>query len=224
MNLKNPLGFIALDTGIDWFIFFLLLASIGVVIWVLFDRILKPYVDMKTGEIPMPPSAGESFYFLVDETARSSTFTIGKNLGDIATKCSAISEGHLVFTFKKNPTSEEYGITIKRSGPTLFKPPRMQTYSVMESTEKIESYEVIGKTAEFRISGQLIKERMINYIEISLGSKFIFAKNGLERLQFIFTIQKIHPGLNFQRSDSDGNYSFGKEEQKETTTSNAALD
>ena len=222
--MKSIFSLITLDTSIDWLVFFLLLCAVCISIWVLYINILKPYIDMKTSEIPDPPNVGDTFYFLVDESARSSTFTIGRNMGDIKTKCSAISEGHLVFTFKKHPVNEEYTITIKRSGPTLIKPPRMQTYSVMGSSEKLESYEVIGKTAEFRISGQLIKERMINYIEISLGSKYIFTNSGKERLQFIFTIEKIHPGFNFQRRDSEGNYSFGKEEHKETTSTNTVLE
>jgi hypothetical protein len=219
-----PIAFIYLDTFIDWVLLFLILGSVGVIVYVIFLMILKPYIDLKTGEIPMPPEAGEKYYFLFSEAARSATFTVGKNMGEIPTKCSAISEGHLVFTFKKHPLNEEYDITVKRSGPTLFKPPRMQTYTVMESTEKLESHEVIGKTAEFRISGQLFKERMINYIEISLGSKFIFNKKGQERLQFVFTIERIHPGLNLQRSDGDGNFSFGKEEHKETAHSTVGIE
>lgn len=199
----------------DYFVGFLFVLSLIVIFYVLYDQILKPYIELKSKEIPLPPEVGQEYYFITDETARISTFTIGRNMGDIPLKCSAISEGHLTFTFKKHPMNEEYEIIIKRGGPTLFKPPRMQTYSVMESTEKLESYEIIGKVAEFRISNQLIKERMINYIEIGFTSKFIFDKNGRERLQFIFKIEKIHPGLNLSKRDSNGNFPFGKEEVKE---------
>lgn len=173
---------------------------------------------MKSKEIPLPPEVGQEYYLITDETARTTTFTIGRNMGDIPTKCSAISEGHLTFTFKKHSMDEEYEIVIKRGGPTLFKPPRMQTYSVMESTEKLESYEIIGKIAEFRISNQLIKERMINYIEIGFTSKFIFDKKGKERLQFIFKIEKIHPGFNLHKRDGNGNFPFGREEAHEIKT------
>ncbi len=202
----------------NYFVGLLLVISVGVIFYVVYDQILKPYIELKSKEIPFPPKIGQEYYFITDEMARVSTFSIGRNMGDIVTKCSAISEGHLTFTFKKHPTNEEYEIIIKRGGPTLFKPPRMQTYSVMESTEKLESFEVIGKTAEFRISNQLIKERMINYIEIGFTSKFIFDKNGKERLQFIFKIEKIHPGLNLHKRDSKGNFPFGKEEVPEQKT------
>lgn len=199
----------------NYFVGVLLVLSLGVIAYVVYDQVIKPYIELKSKEIPLPPEVGQEFYFITDETARTSTFSIGRNMGEIPLKCSAISEGHLTFTFKKHPTNEEYEIIIKRGGPTLFKPPRMQTYSVMESTEKLESFEIIGKVAEFRISNQLIKERMINYIEIGLTAKFIFDNKGRERLQFIFKIEKIHPGLNLQKRDSNGNFPFGKEITKE---------
>lgn len=216
------LSTILLDS-FNYFVGFVLVFSIAVILYVLYDQILKPYIDLKSKEIPLPPEVGQEYYFITDEMARTSTFTIGRNMGDIPTKCSAISEGHLTFTFKKHPINEEYEIIIKRGGPTLIKPPRMQTYSVMESTEKLESFEVIGKTAEFRISNQLIKERMINYIEIGLTAKFIFDKKGKERLQFIFKIEKIHPGLNLNKRDSNGNFPFGKEETETKTETYESL-
>ncbi|MCX8000514.1 MAG: hypothetical protein N3A69_16445 [Leptospiraceae bacterium] len=199
----------------NYFVAILLFLSVSVIFYVVYDQIVKPYFEMKSKEIPLPPEVGKEYYLITDESVRTTTFSIGRNVGDIPTKCSAISEDHLTFTFKKHPVNEEYEIVIKRNGPTLFKPPRMQTYSVMESTEKLESYEIIGKTAEFRISNQLIKERMINYIEIGFSSKFIFDKNGKERLQFIFKIEKIHPGLNLHKRDGNGNFPFGKEEASE---------
>ncbi|MCB1177738.1 MAG: hypothetical protein KDK36_09185 [Leptospiraceae bacterium] len=200
----------------DWLLYFVLLICFATIGLIIYYQIILPYVILKQSEIPFPPEVGEVFTFVVNESDRNPSFTISRTHGDLVTKCSAISENHLTFVFKKNQFAEEYDITIKRGGPTLFKPPRVATYSVMDSTEKLESHEIIGKEALFRISRQLIKERMINYFEISLTSKFFFNKTGKERLQFIFKIEKIHPSLNLAMEDSDGNFPFGKEEHKDS--------
>lgn len=91
----------------------------------------------------------------------------------------------------------------------------MPTFSKMESAEKLDSYEVIGKNADFRISDKVVKERMIQYFEISLSSEFFINNFGKERMRFIFTITKIHPGLNRRTPVKKGLYGFGKEEKEE---------
>lgn len=193
-----------------WVLILLSATGLG---WVFYNQFLRPYIELREKEMLPPPPQGAVFEYLVSETERTSTFIIGRALGSIATRCAAISEDHLVFTFKKDDTHEEYDITVKRGAPVLFKAPRTPTYSVMDSSEKLESHEVIGKTADFRISNQINKERMINFIEISLSSKFIINKNGKERLQFIFTISKIQPGL-ASSPDKSGHYPWGKERRE----------
>jgi hypothetical protein len=175
---------------------------------------------ISTKELSPPPHQGQVFEFLVSETERNSFFTIGKTTGNIVTRCSAIQEDHLIFQFKKDPTHEEYDIVIKKNGAVLFKPPRMPTYSAMESSEKLESHEVIGKTADFRISNVITKERMVNFIEISLSSKFVIIKSGKERLMFIFTITKIHPGINTNSPDKTGNFPWGKDDKHKEDSMN----
>ena len=192
----------------------LVILSASGLLWVFYNQFFKPYLELKEKEMLPPPPPGSSFVYIVSESERTSSFVIGRAIGNIATRCAAISDEHLVFTFKKDDVHEEYDITIKRSAPVLIKPPRTPTYSVMDSTEKLESHEVIGKTADFRISNQINKERMINFIEISLSSKFIINKNGKERLQFIFTITKIQPGL-AGSPDKTGHYPWGKAQSSE---------
>lgn len=81
----------------------------------------------------------------------------------------------------------------------------------MDSKESFESYEIIGHPAEFRISDKIVKDRMVNYIEISLTASFYFNKLGKERMRFQFRIGKIQPGINrFQRFRGDV-YAWGKE-------------
>jgi len=192
------------------FILFLCICGLG---FFVYHQFLIPYMELKSNEVETPPDPGSVYEFIVNELDRSAVFTIGKNIGNITTKCSAIQDDHLVFQFKKHPTNEEYDIIIKKNGSVLIKPPRMSLYSVLQGSEKLESHEIIGKTAEFRIGGKIVKERLPSYIELSLTAKFTTNRSGKERLQFIFTIIRFHPGLNLNLPDQQGNFPFGKEDQ-----------
>lgn len=136
-------------------------------------------------------------------------------MGHLATKCDAISENHLVFQFKRMRDSEEYDILVKRGGATMVKPPRMSVYTKMDSNLKLESHEVIGKTADFRISDGMIKDRMTSYIEIKLTSQFFVDHKGAERMKFIFTVNRIHPGMLFKNPSKPYFYSLGKPKGEE---------
>lgn len=175
------------------------------------NQFLLPYIRIKALELPEPISTGDSFDFVMEDSARQARFTIGKKLGNIRTLVEAITEDHLVFDFKKNRDNEEYTITIIRNGAVLFRPPRMDTYSKMDSKEKMEGYEIIGHSAYFRISDKYTKERMVNFVEISLSSSFFFNKVGKERMKFTFTILKIQPGLDRTKRNRDGSFAWGQE-------------
>ena len=88
------------------------------------------------------------------------------------------------FTFKKDPRAEEYTITIKREGPVLYKHPRMTHFLKMAATEKLESHELIGKLAEFRLSDKISKERMIDFLEITLSTAFVISKSGQQSYEY----------------------------------------
>ncbi|MBP9887952.1 MAG: hypothetical protein KBF93_16765 [Leptospiraceae bacterium] len=124
------------------------------------------------------------------------------------------------FTFKKDPREEEYTITIKREGPVLYKHPRMTHFLKMAATEKLESHELIGKLAEFRLSDKISKERMIDFLEITLSTAFVISKSGRERMKFIFTFSKVHPGFNLKTKNRNGLFPFGRDvSHKEEFTS-----
>ncbi len=176
-----------------------------------YNQLISPFIDQKISEIEYPPAIGQTFEYIVNESDRFATFSIGANTGDIPTKCSAISEHHLVFTFKKDPRAEEYTITIKREGAVLYKHPRMTHYLKMASSEKLESHEIIGKVAEFRLSDKISKDRMIDFIEITLKTAFVISKSGRERMKFIFTFSKAHPGFNLKTKNRNGLFPLGKD-------------
>jgi hypothetical protein len=186
-----------------------------------YNQLIKPYVDLKISEIDYPPNLGDTFDYVMSDTDRFYNYSIGANTGNIITKCSSISENHLVFQFKKDSRNEDYQITVKKEGAVLFKPPRMNHYSKMAGSEKIESHEIIGKTAEFRISDKITKDRMIDFIEITLTANFFFDRMGRERMKFTFKITKIHPGFNLKQKNSKGLFPFGRDNAKASMLNDA---
>ncbi|MEM7183799.1 MAG: hypothetical protein AAF518_23035 [Spirochaetota bacterium] len=213
---------IILQDGWLYFLGFILFLLVLGVFAILYDQFIKPYLRIKSAEIEPPPEEGEVFEFVIGETTRNASFAIGRSTGNLTTKCKSIAENHLLFQFKRGRDGEEYDIVVKKGGPTLAKPPRMAVYSRLDEPLKLESHEVIGKTADFRISDSIIKDRMTSYIEIQFVADFIVTSNGSEKMRFKFTISKIHPGMLF--NDKRGIlYSLGKsqtntnETEEETT-------
>ncbi len=180
-----------------------------------FKEVIYPAIKKGSAGIGTPPEEGDRFLLVVPESQRNVRFSVGQISGNIRTYCNTISDNHLIFNLKKAKDSEDYEIQILRNSAVLFKPPGMPTFSKMESSEKLDSYEVIGKSADFRISDKVVKERMTQYFEIGLSSEFFINNFGKERMRFIFTITKIHPGLNRKTSIKKGLYAFGKEEREE---------
>ncbi|MDI7185483.1 hypothetical protein QMM42_04535 [Leptospira santarosai] len=202
--------------GLDVFFIFTGLAASTGLAFLFFKEVIYPAIKKGSAGVGTPPEEGDRFLLVVSESQRNIRFSIGQTFGNIRTYCNAISDNHLVFNLKKAKDSEYYEIQILRNSFVLFKPPGMPTFSKMESAEKLDSYEVIGKNADFRISDKVVKERMTQYFEISLSSEFFINNFGKERMRFIFTITKIHPGLNRKTPIKKGLFAFGKEEKEES--------
>ncbi|EKR72706.1 hypothetical protein [Leptospira noguchii] len=199
--------------GLDIFLILTGSAAFLGLCFLFFKEIIYPAIKKGGAGIGTPPEEGDRFLLVVPESQRSVRFSIGQTSGNIRTYCNTISNNHLIFNLKKAKDSEDYEIQILRNSAVLFKPPGMPTFSKMESSEKLDSYEVIGKSADFRISDKVVKERMTQYFEIGLSSEFFINNFGKERMRFIFTITKIHPGLNRKTPIKKGLYAFGKEER-----------
>jgi hypothetical protein len=191
---------VILPDGWVYFLWLLLVIGLSGILYFLYLQFFVPYLELKAKAVIPPPEEGTEFEIVVSELERNAVFTIGRIGGNMATKCSSISENHLIFQFKRLRESEEYDITVKKGGPTLVKPPKMNIYSNMDNILKLESHELISSSADFRLSDSIIKERMSSYLEIHLGSKFFINAKGAERMKFIFKLVKIHPGMHFKKS------------------------
>ncbi|EMN94419.1 hypothetical protein LEP1GSC110_4741 [Leptospira interrogans serovar Medanensis str. UT053] len=202
--------------GLDIFLILMGSAAFLGLCFLFFKEVIYPTIKKGSAGIGTPPEEGDRFLLVVPESQRNVRFSVGQTSGNIRTYCNTISDNHLIFNLKKAKDSEDYEIQILRNSAVLFKPPGMPTFSKMESSEKLDSYEVIGKSADFRISDKVVKERMTQYFEIGLSSEFFINNFGKERMRFIFTITKIHPGLNRKTPIKKGLYAFGKEEREES--------
>lgn len=178
--------------GLDIFLILTGSAAFLGLCFLFFKEVIYPAIKKGSAGIGTPPEEGDRFLLVVPESQRNIRFSVGQTSGNIRTYCNTISDNHLIFNLKKAKDSEDYEIQILRNSAVLFKPPGMPTFSKMESTEKLDSYEVIGKSADFRISDKVVKERMTQYFEIGLSSEFFINNFGKERMRFIFTITKIH--------------------------------
>ncbi|EPG75501.1 hypothetical protein LEP1GSC058_2252 [Leptospira fainei serovar Hurstbridge str. BUT 6] len=200
---------------LDTFLIILAIVSFAGMGFFFYWEVLRPYsAKMRPAEMD-PPEEGDVHEVVVPESTRYFRFSVGQISGDLLTLCRSIQDDHLVFILKKGKDSEDYDIQIQRYGPALVRPPRMQFFTKMESVEKLESHEIIGQTAVFRISDKITRERMTQYFEIGLTTAFFINKLGKERMKFLFTVQKIHPGLSLRSRDKKGLYSFGKEKAEE---------
>ena len=191
---------VIIQDGWIYFLWSLLFLGFSGMFYFFYLQFLVPYLELKARAVIPPPEEGTEFEVVVSELERNATFVIGRIGGNMATKCSSISENHLIFQFKRLRESEEYDITVKKGGHTLVKPPKMSIYSNMDNVLKLESHELISSSADFRLSDSIIKERMSSYIEIHLGSKFFINSKGKERMKFIFKLVKIHPGMHFKKN------------------------
>ena len=54
-------------------------------------------------------------------------------------------------------------------------------------------------------------KRMIDFIEITLTTAFVINKSGRERMKFIFTFNKVHPGFNLKLKNRKGLFPLGKD-------------
>ncbi len=200
---------------LDLFLTFATIAAVSGMFFFFYWEVLRPFVAKSRPGQMLPPDEGDSYTVIVPESTRIYRFSVGQLYGNLPTLCKSIQDDHIVFILKKSKDAENYDILINKSGPTLMRPPRMQYFAKMETSEKLESHELIGQTASFRISDKINKDRMTQYFEIGLTSSFFVTKLGQERMKFIFIVQKIHPGLGTRSRDKKGLYGFGKERSDE---------
>ena len=197
-----------------FFLWIVLIISIVGLTWILISQLILPLILRRDTGIYDPPYEGQKYEIIIDEMSRIFKFNIGKKTGKLPTRINELGEDHLVILFKKAKDSENYDITISRNSPVLYQAPRMEHYAKMETSDHLESHELIGQTANFRLSDKLVKDRMIHYIEFSLTSHFFINKMGRERMKFIINVEKIQPGINTDKVLKGTVFPFGKAKMK----------
>jgi hypothetical protein len=191
----------------------LFILSVTGLMFVLYGQLIHPIVEIRRMDLPPPVNIGDKYFLVVDSSERYARHTIGKLIGNIATRVGALQDEHLVFQFKRARDSEDYDIIVQRNSAVLYQHPKMDVFAKMESIEKLESHELIGHEAKFRLGNKISKDRMTHFVEITLSTEFYFNRLKEEKLRYIFTITRIQPGLNRMKANKDKSFPWGKEEE-----------
>jgi hypothetical protein len=192
------------------FVGFLGFISISGIAYVFYRSILQPVFRIKA-DIESPPlKVGFTHVILIDDTNRTKRIGIGQMSSEIKTRLTGIKEDHLVLQIKKERTMEEYAIEVIPNGPVYCKSPHSQKMEQLKGNDIVESRELIGHPALFRLAALVKSGRVLQYLEFELSTNFIIDTFGRERMKFSLTLKQIFPSLNINSRNKKGIYSFGR--------------
>lgn len=187
------------------------LGAIGVLVLLgfFYRFILYPAFKVMADTSSPPPALGESKELIL-KNGRHLRYRLGLVDSDWKLRMKGIVEDHLVFDFRKDRSLEEYEIELNPSGPVLYRPPHEQHLQRMKGKDRIESRELIGHPALFRLVAAIQGERPVHYIEFELSTRFFIDNAGDERMKFIVELKRIHPGIDLKSRSKRGVYNFGR--------------
>ncbi len=175
----------------------------------------KIYMDLQSP----PPQEGTQLEIVLEPNLKRKIITIGSITATIPLRLKGIEDLHAELIFEKEKGLEEYEITLKpiAKNKVLWKAPHVKNMIVLNEADTIQSSELIGHPAYFRIVALMQNNRPIHYVEFELSMKYFIDNLGEERIKFFLKINKIYPGIDLKSRDKKGIYSFGrlKTEDKE---------
>jgi len=183
------------------------LAGLSLLAYILFVR---PVLVARAENDHPPPRAGFSFEIIIDRSSRSRRVSAGQVDSDINTRLNGIREDHLVLEFEKERELEEYEISVIPGGPLLYRQPHAKKLEFIKSAETLDSRELIGDSAVFRLATEVKDSRALQYVEFILQSSFFINQYGEEKMRFTLLLNNIFPSLDLNSRDKNGVYSFGK--------------
>lgn len=184
-------------------------AGVMVLLGFFYHFILYPALKVMADTSSPPPAPGERKELIL-KNGRHLRYRLGLVDSDWKLRMKGIVEDHLVFDFRKDRTLEEYEIEIIPGGPVLYRPPHEQRLQRMKGRDRMESRELIGHPALFRLVAAMQGERPVHYIEFELSTRFFIDNAGDERMKFIVELKRIHPGIDLKSRNKRGVYSFGR--------------
>lgn len=203
------LTLLVMPLALDLFLLVLGISGIAILLGVFYRFILLPALQVMADTTSPPPSAGETKELLL-RNGRHLRYSLGLVDSDWKLRLKGIVEEHLVFDFKKDRTLEEYEIMLIAGGPVLYRAPHERKMRRISGKERLESRDLIGHPALFRLIAAMQGERPVHYVEFELSTRFIIDNAGDERMKFIVELKRIHPGIDLKSRNKRGIYLFGR--------------
>jgi hypothetical protein len=189
------------------------LMGVLVLLGVFYRLILYPVLQVMADTASPPPAPGEKKE-LVLKNGRHLRYRIGLLDSDWKLRMKGIVEDHLVLDFKKDRNLEEYEIDLIPGGQILYRAPHERHLQLMKGKERIESRELIGHPALFRLVAAMQGERPVHYVEFELLTRYFIDNAGDERMKFIIELKRIHPGIDLKSRSKRGIYQFGRSSEE----------
>ncbi len=183
--------------------------SLAGLLFIVYRLIVGPILQAQA-DLLSPPLTEGSVHSIVLEIDRFKSVSVGQLDSDIKTRMNGIKEDHLVLHFRRDLDLETYTITISPGGPVLFQRPHLKKYETMSGSEKIESSELIGHPALFRLVASMRSGRPVHFLEFELSTKYFINTVGLEKMRFMLTFVKFHPSLDRDSRNKRGVFNFGR--------------
>ncbi len=189
-------------------------AFIGLFI-LLYKLIFGPVLKAGMERQSPPPEENAVMEILIDDIVRSRRISIGQLDSDIKIRMNGIKEDHLILKIRKERDIEEYEITVVPGGSVFYRPPHAKKIDAIKGPETIASRELIGYPAIIRIVAGMKDNRLLQYVEYELATRYIINSLGDEKMQFILTLKRIYPGVDQNSRNSKGIYMFSRLRSRE---------
>lgn len=196
-------------TGLDLFMGTAGIIGVLLLTYTVYRVFFWPAFQVMASTTSPPPEVG-SVHEIVLRNVRHLRFHIGLVDADLKLRMKGINEDHLVLDFKRDRKLEEYEILVIPAGTVFIRLPHIKTLERMKGRETIQSHEMIGHSATFRLVAVMQGERPIHYIEFEMSSKYFIDNAGDERMKFILELKRIYPGIDLKSRNKKGIYNFGR--------------
>ncbi len=193
----------------------LAMALIGVgaligISWIFYMLFVGPARKLKAEQDAPPPQEGYTYEILISDENRQRTVRVGLLDADIKLRLNGIRDDHLQIRFVKERGLQEYQIDLIPGPNVYYRPPHARKIEAMKAAESIESRELIGHPASFRLAASVKNNRALQYVEFELSTRFIINNLGEEVMRFTLALTRIFPGVDIQSRNNRGLYMFSR--------------
>ncbi|MBX7058194.1 MAG: hypothetical protein K1X75_09010 [Leptospirales bacterium] len=186
------------------------LAALLGVSWILYIVVVAPARRVKAEQDAPPPQVGYALDLFLSDQNRQRKVSIGLLDSDIKLRLSGIREDQLILRFEKERGLEEYQINIQPGANVYYRPPHGRKIEAMKDGETVESRELIGHAAAFRLAASVKNNRALQYVEFELSVKFVINNLGEEVMRFTLSLTRIFPGVDTGSRNKQGLYGFSR--------------